>query len=42
MLAYEWQNRPDFDDDPQFFDGFHLDTRSGLPQGAGQLFTDIG
>lgn len=42
VLDYEWQNRPAFDDDTQFFDGFHLDTRHGLPQWVSQLFTDIG
>ena len=42
VLDYEWADRPDFDDDKQFFDGFHLDTRYGLPQWVDQLFTDIG
>ena len=42
VLDYEWAGRPDFDDDKQFFDGFHLDTRYGLPQWVDQLFTDIG
>lgn len=41
VLDYEWQNRPDFDDDVQFFDGFHLDTRNGLPQWVDELFTDL-
>ncbi len=42
VLDYEWQNRPDFDDDKQFFDGFHLDTRYGLPQWTEMLFTAVG
>lgn len=42
MLDYEWSNRPDFDDDTQFYDGFHLDERYGLPQWTEQLFTDLG
>ena len=42
VLDYEWANRPDFDDDKQFFDGFHLDTRYGLPQWVDELFADIG
>ena len=42
VLDYEWENRPDFDDDKQFFDGFHLDTRYGLPQWVDELFADIG
>lgn len=41
VLDYEWQNRPSFDDDTQFFDGFHLDTRYGLPQWTQQLFDDL-
>lgn len=42
VLDYEWSNRPDFDDDTQFYDGFHLDERYGLPQWTEQLFTDLG
>lgn len=42
VLDYEWQDRPAFDDDKQFFDGFHLDTVYGLPVWVDQLFTDIG
>ncbi|MFI3168579.1 MAG: hypothetical protein R3Y06_01355 [Faecalibacterium sp.] len=38
LLDYEWTNRPDFEDDTQFYDGFHLDTRYGLPQWTEQLF----
>lgn len=41
VLDYEWQNRPELDDDRQFYDGFHLDTRYGLPVWVDQLFTDI-
>lgn len=38
VLDYEWNNRPDLVDDRQFFDGFHLDERYGLPQWTTQLF----
>ncbi len=38
VLDYEWENRPDFDDDTQFYDGFHLDTRYGLPEWTTMLF----
>ncbi len=41
VLDYEWTNRPDFDDDTQFYDGFHLDTRFGLPEWTQMLFTDM-
>ncbi len=41
LLDYEWTNRPDFDDDTQFYDGFHLDTQYGLPEWTVQLFTEI-
>lgn len=41
LLDYEWTDRPAFDQDRQFFDGFHLDTVHGLPQWTRQLFTDI-
>lgn len=41
LLDYEWTNRPVFDQDKQFFDGFHLDTTYGLPQWTKMLFTDI-
>lgn len=41
VLDYEWTNRPDFEDDTAFFDGFHLDTRHGLPQWTEQLFNDL-
>ena len=42
VLDYEWADRPAFNDDKQFFDGFHLDTTYGLPIWTEQLFTDIG
>lgn len=42
VLDYEWENRPDFDDDTQFYDGFHLDERHGLPLWVDQLFADLG
>lgn len=42
VLDYEWTRRPDLDDDTQFYDGFHLDERYGLPQWTEQLFTDLG
>ncbi len=42
VLDYEWENRPDYDDDTQFYDGFHLDERYGLPVWVKQLFTDLG
>ena len=42
LLDYEWQNRPEYNDDEQFFDGFHLDMKYGLPDWTEQLFTDIG
>lgn len=38
VIDHEWQNRPEFEDDQQFFDGFHLDERYGLPQWTEQLF----
>ena len=41
VLDYEWRDRPDFDDDKQFFDGFHLDERYGLPQWSQQLFSAL-
>ena len=41
LLDYEWASRPAFDQDKQFFDGFHLDTTYGLPQWTQMLFTDI-
>lgn len=41
VLDYEWENRPDFDDDSQFYDGFHLDTVRGLPQWTKMLFSAL-
>ncbi len=41
VLDYEWENRPDFEDDTQFYDGFHLDTRYGLPAWTEMLFSDM-
>lgn len=41
VLDYEWQNQPVFDEDKQFFDGFHLDTVHGLPQWTAQLCNDL-
>lgn len=40
VFDYEWTDRPDFDDDSQFYDGFHLDTVRGLPVWTQQLFAD--
>lgn len=42
LLDYEWADRPALEEDTQFFDGFHLDTRYGLPVWTEQLFTDLG
>lgn len=42
LLDYEWTNRPDYEDDKQFFDGFHLDMKYGLPDWTEQLFSEIG
>lgn len=41
LLDYEWTDRPEFDDDTQFFDGFHLDELYGLPQWTQQLFAAL-
>ncbi len=41
VLDYEWTNRPDFDDDTQFYDGFHLDEKYGLPDWTRMLFSDL-
>lgn len=38
LLDYEWTDRPAFDDDRQFYDGFHLDTVYGLPEWTQMLF----
>ncbi|MCI2047017.1 MAG: hypothetical protein LKJ90_04810 [Faecalibacterium sp.] len=42
LLDYEWTDRPDFDDDRQFYDGFHLDTVYGLPEWTQTLFASVG
>ena len=41
MLDYEWNDSCITDDDTQFFDGFHLDEKYGLPDWTEELFTDI-
>lgn len=41
LLDYEWTDRPDFDDDTQFYDGFHLDEVYGLPVWVGELFSRL-
>ena len=41
LLDYEWGGSVITDDDTQFFDGFHLDEKYGLPQWTEQLFNDI-
>lgn len=41
LLDYEWGGSCITDDDTQFFDGFHLDERYGLPQWTAQLCADI-
>ena len=40
MLDYEWGGSCIQDDDTQFFDGFHLDEKYGLPDWTAQLFRD--
>lgn len=42
VLDYEWGGSCIQNDDIQFFDGFHLDERYGLPDWTRELFTDIG
>ena len=42
LLDYEWNGSCITNDDTQFFDGFHLDEKYGLPQWTEELFTDIG
>ena len=42
LLDYEWEGSCITDDDKQFFDGFHLDEKYGLPDWTKELFTDIG
>ena len=41
LLDYEWGGSCITNDDTQFFDGFHLDERYGLPDWTVQLFTDL-
>ena len=41
LLDYEWGGSVITDDDKQFFDGFHLDERYGLPEWTQELFGDI-
>ena len=40
VLDYEWTEMPHWDD-TAYFDGFHLDTRHGLPQFTEELFTRV-
>ena len=42
LLDYEWNGSCITDNDTQFFDGFHLDEKYGLPDWTEELFTDIG
>lgn len=42
VLDYEWSENCITDDDTQFFDGFHLDEKYGLPDWTRELFGDIG
>ena len=42
LLDYEWNGSCITNDDTQFFDGFHLDEKYGLPEWIEELFTDIG
>lgn len=41
LLDYEWGANCITDDDAQFYDGFHLDERYGLPDWTVELFTDL-
>lgn len=41
LLDYEWGANCITDDDTQFYDGFHLDERYGLPDWTMELFTDL-
>lgn len=40
VLDYEWSGSCIENDDTQFFDGFHLDEKYGLPDWTAQLFED--
>ena len=42
LLDYEWGGSCITNDDTQFFDGFHLDEKYGLPDWTKELFADIG
>ena len=41
VLNYEWGTSCITDDDTQFFDGFHLDEKYGLPDWTAKLFDDM-
>lgn len=41
LLDYEWGGSVITDDDMQFFDGFHLDEKYGLPIWTEELFNDM-
>ena len=41
LLDYEWGGSCITNDDTQFFDGFHLDEKYGLPDWTRQLFGDM-
>ena len=41
VLNYEWCTSCITDDDTQFFDGFHLDEKYGLPDWTAELFDDM-
>ena len=41
LLDYEWGGSCITNDDTQFFDGFHLDEKYGLPDWTRELFTDM-
>ena len=41
LLNYEWGGSVIADDDTQFFDGFHLDEKYGLPQWTEELAADM-
>ncbi len=40
VLDYEWENVPDYTD-TQYYDGFHLDTKYGLPDWTKTLFSEV-
>lgn len=41
LLDYEWTDTAAWETDELFFDGFHLDTRSGLPLFTRTLFSEV-